>query len=360
MKIKKNIFVLLFAVLAIIATIFFLEKMNGPPEQKINKELIAGTDFSSPRVVEKAREYPRAIELVNPSGYLNVKNITISENIGKNIVLVDFWTYSCINCQRTIPYLNQWYEKYRDRGLVIIGVHTPEFEFERERDNVAKAIEKYYIKYPVVQDNERATWYAYKNRFWPRKYLIDIDGFIIYDHIGEGGYEETERKIQELLKERVEILGLNVSIEEQIKKEDISVIPSEITPEIYFGYKYNRNQIGNKEGWQNDNAVIYSLPSNLEKNKFYLYGKWKNNPDHMALEEEKGKILLKYLAKEVHFVAGAKTSTEIEVFIDGDNLNNITIENYGLYTILNDSSYKERVVELRTTSGLQAYTFTFG
>jgi thiol-disulfide isomerase/thioredoxin len=139
--------------------------------------------------------------LAGISGYINTHDgFRLSEIVGKKVVLVDFWTYSCINCQRTQPYLNAWYKKYKDAGLEIVGVHTPEFAFEKDRANVVAAVEKFGITYPVVQDNDYQTWGTYGNRYWPRKYLIDIDGYIVYDHIGEGGYEETEEKIQELLR----------------------------------------------------------------------------------------------------------------------------------------------------------------
>src|SRR3989344_7615215 len=131
-------------------------------------------------------------EIVNPSGFVNTDGITVGSQVGKKVVLVDFMTYSCINCQRTFPYLNAWYKKYKDQGLEIIGIHTPEFAFEKDIENVREAMKRFGIMHPVVLDNDYATWRAYGNRFWPRKYLIDIHGDIVYDHIGEGAYEETE------------------------------------------------------------------------------------------------------------------------------------------------------------------------
>src|SRR3989344_509188 len=138
---------------------------------------------------EKSNKYELAKEITTPDGFINTdgKPITISELIGKRVILLDIWTYSCINCQRTTPYLNAWYEKYKDKGLVIVGLHTPEFEFEKIYQNVLDATNRLGIKYPVVLDNDYSTWNAYQNRFWPRKYLINIDGYVIYDHIGEGG-----------------------------------------------------------------------------------------------------------------------------------------------------------------------------
>jgi len=148
----------------------------------------------------KAKKYKPAQEISTPDGFVNTDSISIGELIGKKVILVDFWTYSCINCQRTTPYLNAWYEKYHDQGLEIIGLHTPEFEFEKDYNNVKAAVEKFGIKFPVVLDNDYSTWAAYRNQYWPRKYLIDIDGYIVYDHIGEGAYDETEAKIQEALR----------------------------------------------------------------------------------------------------------------------------------------------------------------
>jgi len=187
---------------------------------------------------EKASVYETAKEVSTPDGFINVDGITVADQIGKNIVLIDFWTYSCINCQRTLPFLNSWYKKYGDMGLTIIGVHTPEFEFEKEYDNVARAVEKFGVEYPVVLDNDYSTWTAYKNRYWPRKYLIDIDGFIVYDHIGEGAYEETEAKIVELLNERNQRLGeSSVSVGDStavnIDEVDFTKVGS---PEMYFGF----------------------------------------------------------------------------------------------------------------------------
>src|SRR3989344_3502091 len=191
-----RIILLILAVFAIAGAIYYFEAQ---------RPMRAAQNGSTEITTSVPKNYPRARDLVSPEGYINTDNITLAELVGKKVILVDFWTYSCINCQRTQPYLNAWYEKYRAAGLEIIGVHTPEFEFEKNYENVKRAVEKAGIKYPVVQDNDYATWQAYGNRYWPRKYLIDIDGYIVYDHIGEGGYEETERKIQELLSMSVEI-----------------------------------------------------------------------------------------------------------------------------------------------------------
>ncbi len=195
---------------------------------------------------QEVGDFQKAPELQGIVSYLNTDGIRLSDLNGK-VVLIDFWTYSCINCIRTLPYLKEWHSKYSDKGLEIIGVHTPEFEFEKDYDNVKMAVEKYGIKYPVVLDNDYKTWNAYKNQFWPRKYLIDANGFIRYDHIGEGAYEETEKKIQELLAE----MGSKVDQEISKPQNVIDVNPIKVnTPELYLGYKFARASLGNSEGFQ--------------------------------------------------------------------------------------------------------------
>ncbi len=159
--------------------------------------------------VQKTTTYKLAHEFVSPDGYLNTdgKAITLAQYRGHNVVVLEFWTYSCINCERTLPYVTSWYAKYKDQGLVVIGVHTPEFSYEHVTANVADALKKYGIEYPVVQDNEYQTWNAYANQFWPHTYVINIDGYITHDQIGEGGYAETEKAIEDALQERAQRMG---------------------------------------------------------------------------------------------------------------------------------------------------------
>ncbi len=174
---------------------------------------VAGTTTDRTAVLAaKAKEYPKAKELVDPSGFVNAAPFKLSDLIGKKVILIDFWTYSCINCQRTIPYLNAWYQKYKDSGLVIVGVHTPEFDFEKDIHNVTAGVQKAGITYPVVLDNDMGTWNAYGNQYWPHEYLIDIDGYVVHDHIGEGDYATTEQAIQAALQERNTALGITTPI----------------------------------------------------------------------------------------------------------------------------------------------------
>lgn len=161
---------------------------------------IKGAHIYSAQFKTDKAEFKRAPDFTEITGYINTDPVKLGDLNGK-VVLVHFWTYTCENCIHMIPYLNKWQQNYADKGLIIIGIHTPEFEFEKNTNNVKQAVKEYQIEYPVLQDNNYATWKAYQNRYWPRDYLIDTQGFIRYDHIGEGNYDETEKAIQSLLAE---------------------------------------------------------------------------------------------------------------------------------------------------------------
>lgn len=315
-----------------------------------------------------------APDLKGISNYINTEPVTLANFEGK-VVLVDFWTYSCINCIRTIPYLNAWHEKYSDDGLVIIGVHTPEFDFEKNPDNVKAAVSKFGIKYAVAQDNDRETWKAYENRYWPRKYLVDDEGYIRYDHIGEGSYAETEKVIQSLLQERAANLGMTVDIDTSTAKpqdaQDVNFSRVN-TPELYFGYQYARAQLGNPEGFNPGQTVTYALDDDTEivPNRIYLSGDWENRADSMKLKSQTGKIVLEYSAKAVNIVAGG--SGTVHVAEDGKPLAEATGKHVGedgsfevdgqqLYNLVSHSSYGEhRLVIDIVGEGFEIYTFTFG
>lgn len=196
-------------------------------------------------------KYPKAPELILGGQWFNTEPLTLNSLRGK-VVLVDFWTYTCINCIRTLPYLKSWHEKYVDDGLIIIGVHSPEFEFEKSPDNVQKAITDFGLPYPVMQDNNFDTWKAYSNRYWPAKYLINKDGHIVYTHFGEGEYDETERKIQELLKET------GATISDPITSGSYQNYAR--TPELYIGSdRFQPGYITFNGNWQDDGE--YRSPS---------------------------------------------------------------------------------------------------
>jgi thiol-disulfide isomerase/thioredoxin len=154
------------------------------------------------RIANKEDEYQRASEITGSTGLINTDGVSINDAVGEKVVLVEFWTYSCFNCQNAQPHINALYEEYEDDGLLVVGVHTPEFEFEKEISSVREAVRQANIRYPVVLDNHYAIWNAYGQRFWPAWYLVDADGFIRFRQFGEGAYDETEQKVQELLAER--------------------------------------------------------------------------------------------------------------------------------------------------------------
>jgi len=304
-------------------------------------------------------------ELTGIAGYINTngKNITLQELIGKKVILVDIWTYSCINCQRTLPYITTWYDRYHDQGLEIIGVHSPEFEFEKNIDNVKRATEKFGIKYPVVLDNDHATWNAFRNQYWPRKYLIDIDGYIAYDHIGEGDYDTTEAKIQELLKERSERLGIALEMPTNMSAIVAPTVDyAELgTPEIYLGHAFTRGNFGSREGLQPDQEIQYTLPSSFKQNDVYLDGTWYVDGDNVRLVSDTGKVVLKYQAKNVNIVASASPGSNVTTLIDGktDKMQHVTNED--LYHVVDTTDYGTRTLELDVSGkGFKLYTFTFG
>ena len=182
-------------------------KQEQGPEVRATEEKVGPAVSDAERISGKEDEYRRAEEISNPSGFVNADGFSVEEATGEEVVLLEFWTYTCFNCQNVQPHLNAWHEAYADDGLQVVGVHTPEFGFEREYANVEAAVREAGIEYPIVLDNGYATWDAYDNRYWPAIYLIDADGFVRYKHFGEGAYGETETKIEGLLAERDRISG---------------------------------------------------------------------------------------------------------------------------------------------------------
>ncbi len=312
---------------------------------------------------DKKKAYDPSPEIISPHGYLNTndKPITIREHVGKKVVLVDFWTYSCINCQRTLPYLNAWYEKYKDEGLEIIGIHTPEFAFEKLEKNVAKAISEFGVKHPVVLDNDYATWNAFGNQYWPRKYLIDIDGFIVYDHIGEGAYEETEKEIQKALLERKERLNEKMNVTTTIANPENKILVDTNklgSQETYFGSTRNEYLANGKIGVAGEQTLI--IPQKLKTNGLYLGGTW-NITSEYAENKGEASIVYKYKAKSVYLVLSSENGIEIEVFLDGKSTKTLKVSEEKLYNIVEGSEYEEHLLEIKIKKGnLKAFAFTFG
>ncbi|MBM3272067.1 redoxin domain-containing protein [Candidatus Kaiserbacteria bacterium] len=314
---------------------------------------------------------PRYAEIAQPAGFVNTDSITIGELVGKKIVLVDFLTYSCINCQRTFPYLNAWYEKYRDQGLEIVGIHTPEFAFEKDINNVREAMQRFGIQYPIVLDNDYGTWRAWGNQYWPRKYLIDIHGVVVYDHIGEGGYEETETKIRELLAERAQLLGTDMPTGDSAAAAMPPAPNAARSPETYFGSLRNE-YMGNVERYR-DGRVWPVLPPNPLRNTLYLGGAWAIQPEYAISQGTDAVIIYAYDASEVFVVADADAPVVVEVWQDGKPIDaaaagddvaadgTVTVRESRLYKLVRNQTPGAYVLELRVKGeGARFYAFTFG
>ena len=403
-KNKDNISAAIMAIAVVTLIVGFAIYFNNPSfnksssiiqQQKIDKAISAATSKNGNIItinldknkftnIDKS-QFQKAPDLTQISGYLNTPNnnqpIHLANYKGK-VVLIDFWTYSCINCIRTIPYLNDWYSKYADKGFVIIGVHSPEFEFEKNYDNVKTAVQKFGIMYPVVLDNNLGTWNAYGNQYWPRHYLIDAQGYIREDHIGEGGYAETEKTIQSLLAERAALDGLkqisfSTKTAPTINSKSLQYIDlsKQTTPELYLGYSYARSPLGNSQNFEPEQTVTYTIPSNtnLQSNIVYLDGQWKNNRDNIELQGNSGSIILTYYAKAVNIVASGKGQTgtvtedgnsKIPIKSIGTDLNKdgkFILNGQRLYNLALHDSYGVHSIIINVKGkGFQLYTFTFG
>ena len=292
---------------------------------------------------------PRAPELRGIKLWLNTpggKPLSIASLRGK-VVIVDFWTYSCINCLRTLPHLKAWGRAYRSDGLVILGVHSPEFAFERVPDNVRSAVRRLGIRYPVALDNDFATWRAYDNDYWPAKYLIDRAGRVRYTHFGEGAYGETETWIRRLLGEKVKAKRTSVA----------DATPGDITtPETFLGYARLDRFAGQVRF---DAATTYRFPARpLRLDELAYAGRWTVTPEHSVAGGD-ARLRLRFQARDVFLVlAGAG---RVEVLVDGRGVRVVRVAGTPkLHTLVRFPKLSRGLLELRFSPGLEAYAFTFG
>jgi thiol-disulfide isomerase/thioredoxin len=347
---------------------------DSAPDTMMKKEVVAVP--AKERIAEKTAKYDRAKEITNPSGFVNTngKPVKIADYVGKKVILLDIMTYSCINCIRTYPYINDWYSKYEDKGLIVIGIHTPEFDFEKVQSNVEAAMKKYGIKFPVVLDNDYGTWSAYKNLYWPRKYLIDIDGFVRYDHIGEGGYAETEEIIKDLLKDRAEVLGVTVDLNTTVTTGALERQSFGQSPETYLGSARNEFLANGTPGASG--TKTFSVPSKLSTSKLYLDGTWNVGPQYAESVDGSAAIVYSFSAKKVFLVMSADTPTEAEILIDGKSVSAlekgedvkmvgdkgiVTVSDSRLYSLYAAGESSTHTITIRAgAKGLKAFAFTFG
>jgi cytochrome c biogenesis protein CcdA/thiol-disulfide isomerase/thioredoxin len=300
---------------------------------------------------ERLDDFGVAPEFQAIEGWINSEPLTMQALRGK-VVVLDFWTYSCINCLRTLPHVKAWYDAYRDDGLVIVGVHTPEFAFEREPDNVRRAVSDHGIEYPVALDPNYGTWQAWLNRYWPAKYFVDRRGHLRYAHFGEGNYEESERVIRRLLAEDAD--GALVSAE--IGDETPS---GPQTPESYLGYRRIDRFVGSRI--EPNREAEYTIPPAVPLHGLAYGGRWTVEDERIVAGED-ARLRLHFTGSNVFLVLGNEGDPErVEVELDGARVGTVTVTQDDLYTLARIPGEKrDHVLDLRFTPGTEAYAFTFG
>ncbi|MBY5755457.1 cytochrome c biogenesis protein DipZ [Rhizobium leguminosarum] len=350
------------------------KRLSGASSELASNEvMIAAADAKKPFRSDLPVEGP-APSLDGAVEWLNSAPLTTEQLRGK-VVLVDFWTYSCINCIRTIPYVRAWAEKYADQGLVVIGVHAPEFAFEKKIDNVKKAIGDFQIGYPVAIDNDYGIWRAFENSYWPAAYLIDAKGQIRYHHFGEGNYNRTEKAIQDLLREAGSQTTASAPVVPDAKGVEAGPDLGNIrSGETYLGYQQAAN-FASPEGLQADTAKNYSI-AEPGLNGWGLSGTWTVGRDQATLDQPGGGITYRFSARDLHLVLGPGAGDKpirFQVKIDGkapgpdhgsdiDADGNGTVTATRLYQLVRQSgTVAARNFEIRFLDpGVQAYAFTFG
>lgn len=323
-------------------------------------------DSNNPKTTFNIQPY-EAPELQGIADWINTDPLTLAKLKGK-VVLIDFWTYSCINCQRTQPYLNKWYDSYEKDGFVIIGVHAPEFAFEKVTNNVKKAVKDEGIRYPVALDNDFATWTAYNNQYWPAKYLIDKDGQIRYTHFGEGDYDKTEQAIQTLLKES------GKTIDTKIDKDANRVSSSSgQTSETYLGYG-RAERFENSAQFKAEEVARYTTASTVRSNYWSLGGDWQINSSQSIAKGKDSHLTLNFAAKEVYLVMDGPSEKPVTLTLNGTKITaqsnggsdvdadgQIHIDGARLYKLVKLPSAKSnQKLDIQIPEGVTVNAFTFG
>lgn len=365
------------AIIALGLDIKFLAKFSYVNTNKIEQTLV--DKVSSNTLQQQGHDIPSINGAVK---WFNSKPLTL-EQLKNKVVVIDFWTYSCINCLRTLPYLKSWAEKYQDSGLIIVGVHTPEFSFEKDLPNVEHAIRDLKITYPVAVDNNRTIWTSFKNVYWPAHYFIDKQGIIRYHHFGEGNYDKSEKIIQQLLLENTKSSENNNLKSKKINNSIINGAGVEASsgktgiigsPETYLGYARQTNFIStpiiNRDKIQN-----YQSPSDLKLNQWSLTGAWNIGPENAVLHSATGTLSFRFLARDLHLVMGSIDNKKVKfkITIDGkppmaDHGQDVNQEGEGLVTefrlyqlIRQQQNRKEHVFSIEfLDTNVSVFAFTFG
>lgn len=314
-------------------------------------------------------------DLSGATAWINSPPLT-PESLRGKVVVIDFWTYSCINCLRSLPYIQAWYDKYKESGLVVIGVHTPEFPFEKDEANVRKAVRNLGVDYPVAMDNDYRIWRGFNNRFWPAHYFIDATGRIRYHHFGEGNYEESEAWIRSLLEERNHQPPPNSVMKiAAIGSEAASDLQTVQSPETYIGY-IRAKDFASPGGFNEDDAQLYRAPARLELNEWALIGRWKDESQIATALSVPAGIVYRFHARDLHLVLGPGSDGKpirFRVTLDGkppgdDHGVDTDANGYGIVTesrlyqlIRQKGGTRDRAFRIEfLTPGVQAFAFTFG
>lgn len=317
----------------------------------------------------------RMPELSGAIAWINSPPLTREALLGK-VVVIDFWTYSCINCLRALPYVQSWAQKYADSGLVVIGVHSPEFAFEREESNVEQAVRDFNIHYPVANDANRVIWQAFGNHYWPAHYFIDIRGHIRAHHFGEGEYDQSELIIQRLLAERNgKMFQLEGSVQAQGIEAQASAAADVKSPETYIGYDRQDNLMSPEDVAQ-DKPADYTPPADFDLNDWALVGRWTIGAEQATLDRTPDSIIFRFHARDVHLVLGPAASgkpVRFRVTLDGqpagdshgvdvDSSGNGVVKEQRLYQLIRQHGpIEDRTIEIQFLDpGVEAYSFTFG
>jgi thiol-disulfide isomerase/thioredoxin len=298
------------------------------------------SDLFTPRI--------RAPEFAGIITWLNSSPMTMEGLKGK-VVLIDFWTYTCVNCLRTLPYVKKWHEKYAKDGLVVIGVHTPEFEFEKSAQNVKKAADRFGLAYPIALDNEVKTWEAFANQCWPAKFLIDKEGYLVYAQFGEGQYAQTEEEIMSYLE-----------IKKKTEKEEFPSYMFDQSPETYTGFEKNFG-LGSGLACDKDGCNVYMDPGEHEINTVYPHGQWVQEADYIELKKAPGKLSIRFNAREVNVVmVPLGAPVKASVFIDDKKAGEVTVDSPRMYTVYKEKNYSQKDISLIFDGNVRVYAFTFG
>lgn len=313
----------------------------------------AGGELSNcPDGAEELQNCGVAPEIIGITGWLNTPDgapVDLKSLRGK-VVLIDFWAYSCINCQRAIPHVVDWYDRYKDSGLTVVGVHTPEYAFERVPGNVARGAADLGITYPVALDNSYSTWTNYHNRYWPAEYLIDANGVVRHVKFGEGGYDTTERLIRELLMD-----AKNATLPAPVNSRDTTPT-SALTPETYLGVGKEINYAGG--GTYDEGDAVFGYPTSLPADSFALDGPWHLDYQGATAQSSDSAIKLNYQAKQVYLVVGGTGAVTVR---RGGETTTVPVSGPPtLHQIVDDREAHRGEIEVRLSQGLQAFSFTYG